>query len=163
MTRSPAQLIEYRNRNPKFWWASNSLHSHVMHGHEVRMSREELYKYAETIDNCEDCGTKLDWERGGHGLGKNGPVLDRRDNKGVVEPGNIAIICRSCSSRKYMMSMNEWELVKDGRLKRCSKCGQIKPIDQFSPGERRYRGRQSHCKKCAAEHIRERRLKNRQR
>lgn len=162
MTRSPAQEIEYRNRNPRLRWARESVRSHTRCGYEVKISRMELYEYAKTIDACEDCGMTLDWGYG-HGQSRRTPTLDRRDNGGIVESGNIAIVCHSCSSRKYTMSMNEWKLLKDGRLRRCSKCGQLKPIDQFSLGRRHYGGRRNLCKKCVAENTQEWRLKNGQR
>ena len=37
-----------------------------------------------------------------------------------------------------------------GKIKRCSKCGELKPLDEFYKSSAR--GRQNYCKKCSAEY-----------
>lgn len=40
--------------------------------------------------------------------------------------------------------------------KRCTKCGEVKPLEEFSPRKDRRNGRQSRCRVCKARHDRER-------
>lgn len=45
----------------------------------------------------------------------------------------------------------------DRDVKRCSMCGQVKPLDDFGRIWHRADGRQNYCKKCACEYQKRRR------
>lgn len=45
-------------------------------------------------------------------------------------------------------------------VKRCTKCGQVKPLTAFSPSKRYRGGRENQCKVCRAAYVRQRRRRN---
>lgn len=45
-------------------------------------------------------------------------------------------------------------------VKACTKCGEVKPLDEFYKDKRRVDGRRPHCKKCVAEYRRRYREEN---
>ena len=47
------------------------------------------------------------------------------------------------------------DLTADDPFATCACCGQVKPLDAFSPDARKVNGRQSWCMACNAERLRE--------
>jgi len=46
-------------------------------------------------------------------------------------------------------------------VKKCTRCGQSKPLDMFSPYKNSRDGRHSHCKACRSEYANARKKRNR--
>jgi 5-methylcytosine-specific restriction endonuclease McrA len=66
----------------------------------------------------------------------------------VAKPGRRAR-CQECrlEYQKVASFQRQWELVAAG-LKRCSRCGETKPLDDFSRNRRTKSGRRPECKPC---------------
>ena len=148
-----------RNRNPRWFWADNSIKMHRMSGVRVIISRQELYNYALDVDFCEDCGVKLQWGYG-HGQNNKSPTVDRRDNNGSMGISNIAIVCRRCNSTKHRKTISIWEETEYGKLRHCAKCGKIKPPSQFPPVDSQHHKRYCYCRNCASKMTQKYHLNN---
>jgi hypothetical protein len=51
---------------------------------------------------------------------------------------------------------------REAYMKLCGRCGQVKQIDEFHKNGTKLDGRQAYCRKCNAENVNEKRLRNRQ-
>lgn len=58
-----------------------------------------------------------------------------------------------------MLTIPEFNKIKQPGTKRCSACGEIKPIDMFVKDARRSDGHESRCKPCHQKRLQERRKK----
>jgi hypothetical protein len=87
-----------------------------------------------------------------------GSVLSRQDLEGVYGPDNCFWEERPAQIRRlleYRRSAKEPLAAKDGTTKRCSKCKAEKSLDDFYVNNTAKDKRQSSCKSCSAQLIRE--------
>lgn len=141
--------LERKNRDPRWHWSGKSITNHKRNGYAVNITQQELHGYALKVDRCEDCDAILSWGYG-HGYNARSPVCDRRENSGALEFGNIAIVCCQCSSSKNDRALEDWLLLRDHGIKKCLRCGQLKPLDEFPLHRQKNRApyRRPYCKAC---------------
>ncbi len=94
--------------------------------------------------------------------------LRRQERRITYSPGNPSpsyLECRDCKQGRAIMNpaqedkrMEDKNINKpeDPTLKRCSKCGEVKPLDDFGSNKQAPDGRNWGCKTCTAKVQRER-------
>jgi hypothetical protein len=101
-------------------WSSATIGSHRRRSITVSITTDELSEFAQTIDYCQYCGQRLEWDRrvkGGKKNMKTSPSLDRVDNDSFIDhiwqgdsntTGAAAIICSRCNVSKQDRSLSEY-------------------------------------------------------
>lgn len=100
-------------------WSNATIYSHKKRHINVSISVDELSSFAQTIDYCQYCGQRLEWDRkvkGGKKNMKTSPSLDRVDNDSFIDhiwqndsntTGAVAIICSRCNVSKQDRTLSE--------------------------------------------------------
>ena len=99
---------------------------------------------------------------------KGKPVIGRSSDEVLYFPsatqaakamgGNHSLVSRACLNGteykgfrwEYTEPIKEW---KDPTVKRCSRCGEIKPLSEFNRKKSEPDGLKRWCKKCSAESL----------
>ena len=94
------------NRVKKIWCA-NSINNHTNRGHNVTITKEELFEITKKSDYCPICGVELKWKQG-EGFGPTNPTMDRIDNELDINTNNVWILCAKCNTHKSDKTMKEF-------------------------------------------------------
>lgn len=94
------------NRVKKLW-CGNTINNHTKNGHNVMLTKEELFEISKKYSVCPICGINLKW-RQGDGYTRDNPTLDRINNENDVNSTNVWIICSSCNTHKSDKSMKDF-------------------------------------------------------
>ena len=87
-------------------------------------------------------------------------------NKQRVKKDGLRLTCRKCDGErriKYRLENKERNKGRDvtvGPPKKCTKCGELKPLTEFSKGRGAPDGLNSWCKKCDSKQGKKYRLEN---
>jgi hypothetical protein len=102
MERSKGDKTRWRQNNKVRVWALQALDKHRRHGHDVRVTIDDLIELARITTICLYCKKILQCDRTGMAS------LDRMNNEKILTDDNIQIICCKCNFLKGNRTHSEF-------------------------------------------------------
>lgn len=115
--------------------------------------------FNERTSQCKDCIRKYYREK--YQKAKNQPIHPPRKYKKHknMPPSNTLAYQKELRRRKMSLEKRQYieqlEYLKDNNLRKCYKCKEIKPLEEFTKNRKRPQGYQCLCKECQHKYYKE--------